>query len=57
MINLWLESQLEIFNKRAQTNHIQRELQLLHFSNLFAASGGRQAGRRALFTLIVKLVK
>lgn len=52
MIYLWHESQLEIFNKRAQTNHIQKELQLLHFSNLFTASGSR-----AVFTLIVKLVK
>lgn len=52
MIYLWHESQLEIFNKCAQTNHIQKELQLLHFSNLFTASGSR-----AVFTLIVKLVK
>lgn len=52
MIYLWHESQLEIFSKRAQTNCIQNELQLLHFSNLFIASGSR-----AVFTLIVKLVK
>lgn len=52
MIYLWRDSQLEIFNKRARTNHIQKELQLLHFSNLFRASGSC-----TVFTFIVKLVK
>lgn len=51
-LSLGHESRLEIFNKRAQTNHIPQEVQLLHISNLFTASGSC-----TVFTLIVKLVK